>query len=87
VSPARGPPTDWAELVQAHDDRDLFQTSHAELPIIDLSLEIGRELGIVERTVKCHVTAILAKLGAHDRAGAVARGFDLAILEAARERT
>jgi DNA-binding NarL/FixJ family response regulator len=46
--------------------------------------EIGRELGIVERTVKCHVTAILAKLGAHDRAGAVARGFDLGILEIAR---
>ena len=46
--------------------------------------EIGRELGITERTVKCHVTAILAKLGAHDRAGAVARGFDLGILEIAR---
>lgn len=46
--------------------------------------EIGAELGIVERTVKCHVTAILAKLGAHDRAGAVARGFDLGLLEIAR---
>lgn len=46
--------------------------------------QIGRELGIVERTVKCHVTAILAKLGAHDRAEAVARGFELGILETAR---
>lgn len=46
--------------------------------------EIGRELGIVERTVKCHVTAIFAKLGAHDRAGAVARGFDLGILQISR---
>jgi len=25
VSPARGPPTDWGELVQVHDDRDIFQ--------------------------------------------------------------
>ena len=24
VSPARGPPTDWGEIVQAHDDRDIF---------------------------------------------------------------
>jgi hypothetical protein len=24
VSPARGPPTDWGELVQAHDDRNVF---------------------------------------------------------------
>jgi hypothetical protein len=27
VSPARGPPTDWGELVQAHDDRDVFQAT------------------------------------------------------------
>jgi len=27
VSPARGPPTDWGELVQAHDDRNVFQAS------------------------------------------------------------
>ena len=25
VLPVRGPPTDWGELVQAHDDRDVFQ--------------------------------------------------------------
>ena len=24
---ARGPPTDWGELVQVHDDRDVFQAS------------------------------------------------------------
>jgi hypothetical protein len=30
VSPARGPPTDWGELVQAHDDRDVFQASPDE---------------------------------------------------------
>lgn len=45
------------------------------------NLEIGRRLGIAERTVKSHVTAILTKLGAPDRAGAVARGFDLGLLK------
>jgi hypothetical protein len=27
VSPARGPPTDWADLVQVHDDRDVSQAT------------------------------------------------------------
>ena len=36
VSPARGPPTDWVELVQAHDDRAIFQASPDELPAIDI---------------------------------------------------
>jgi len=36
VSPARGPPTDWGELVQGHDDRDIFQASPNELPNIDI---------------------------------------------------
>jgi len=27
VSPARGPPTDWGELIQAHDDRNVFQAT------------------------------------------------------------
>jgi len=36
VSPARGPPTDWGELVQAHDDRDVLQASPDELPVIDI---------------------------------------------------
>jgi hypothetical protein len=36
VSPARGPPTDWAELVQVYDDRAIVQASPDELPAIDL---------------------------------------------------
>jgi hypothetical protein len=36
ISPARGPPTDWAELVQVHDDRDIFQGRIDELPAIDI---------------------------------------------------
>jgi hypothetical protein len=36
VSPARGPPTDWAELVQAHDERDAIQSSPDHVPVIDI---------------------------------------------------
>ena len=36
VSPARGPPTDWGEFVQVHDDRDVLQSSPDELPDIDI---------------------------------------------------
>jgi hypothetical protein len=36
VSPAHGPPTDWGELLQAHDERDVFQASPDELPVIDI---------------------------------------------------
>jgi len=36
LSPARGPPTDWGELVQVHDDREVFQSSPDELPAIDI---------------------------------------------------
>ena len=36
VSPARGPPTDWGELVQVHNECDVTQTSPDELPAIDI---------------------------------------------------
>jgi hypothetical protein len=36
ISPARGPPTDWGELVQCHDDHDVFQSSQDALPVIDV---------------------------------------------------
>jgi DNA-binding NarL/FixJ family response regulator len=48
--------------------------------------EIGRRLGIAERTVKSHITHMLLKLGATDRASAVARGFDLGLLSVSRDR-
>jgi hypothetical protein len=35
VSPARGPPADWGELVEADDERDVFQGRIDELPTID----------------------------------------------------
>ncbi len=36
LAPARGPPIDWGELVQVHDDRAIFQASPDELPVIDI---------------------------------------------------
>ncbi len=36
IAAARGPPTDWDELVQAQDDRDVFQASSDELTAIDI---------------------------------------------------
>ena len=36
LSPARGPPTYWGELVQTHHDRDVFPASPDELPAIDI---------------------------------------------------
>jgi len=36
VSPARGPPTDWGELIQVHDDRAIFQGRIDEPPVIDI---------------------------------------------------
>ncbi len=34
--PARGPPADWGELMQVHDDRNVFPASPDELPVIDI---------------------------------------------------
>ena len=45
------------------------------------TLEIGHRLGIAERTAKPHVMAMLVTINALDRAGAVARGFDLGLLQ------
>jgi len=45
--------------------------------------EIASLLGISERTARAHVSAILAALGAADRAQAVALGFELGILRPA----
>ena len=41
---------------------------------------IAQLLGISERTVRWHMTCILEKLNASDRAQAVARGFELGLL-------
>lgn len=49
--------------------------------------EIGRLLGISERTARAHVAAIMEALDAPDRAGAVAKGFDLGLLRVGSSAT
>jgi len=43
--------------------------------------EIGRLLGISERTARAHMGTILEKRHVSDRAAAVARGFETGILK------
>lgn len=43
--------------------------------------EIGRLLGISERTVRAHMEVLMRKLDASDRASAVARGFETGLLK------
>jgi len=60
--------------------------SHREAEVLGLvrqgfsNVEIAALLGISERTVRAHVSAILETLGAADRAQAVALGFERGIL-------
>lgn len=60
--------------------------SHRELEVLGLvrqgftNAEIGRLLGISERTTRWHMSSIMEKLNASDRAQAVARGFELGLL-------
>jgi DNA-binding NarL/FixJ family response regulator len=60
--------------------------SHRELEVLGLvrqgftNAEIGRLIGISERTTRWHVAAIMEKLGAAGRAQAVARGFETGLL-------
>jgi DNA-binding NarL/FixJ family response regulator len=66
--------------------------SQREIEVLSLnrqgfsSDEIARLLGISERTVRAHVTAILAALSAADRAQAVAIGFELGLLKLASQK-
>jgi DNA-binding NarL/FixJ family response regulator len=61
--------------------------SHRELEVLGLvrqgfgNDEIARLLGISERTVRAHMTAILATLNAADRAQAVAIAYDLGLFK------
>jgi len=56
---------------------------NATLALIRLKCRLSPSirLGISERTVRAHVTALLANLNAADRDQAVARGFELGLLK------
>ena len=77
----RGGPAPHAEPLSA---RELTVLKLMRLG--ESNAEIGRQLGIAERTVKSHITHMLLKLGATDRASAVARGFELGLLSVSRDR-
>ena len=68
-------------LVESGDDSAPARLSERELEVVGLlakgmtNKDIARELFISQATVKSHVENILRKLGAADRAGAVAEGF------------
>lgn len=87
--------TEWMQrgTPQPPHDRivgaDTFGISSRELEVLGFvrngysNAEIGRMLGITERTVKAHVKALCDKLDAADRAEAVAKGFDRGLLKTA----
>lgn len=79
--------------VSEHVARLLANNSHRavlsrrELEVLGLvrqgftNAEVGRVLGISERTAKAHVAALLVKLEAADRTEAVTRGFERGFLK------
>lgn len=79
-----------SEVVQkklAEDDASGHLTMR-EIEVLELvrqgftNNEIGRLLGVSERTARAHIGHIKEKLHASDRAAAVARGFESGILKA-----
>jgi two-component system NarL family response regulator len=82
---ARGIRRGLAAVVEARGEN----LSPRELEVLRLlrdgcdTIAIAESLGITSRTVKFHVRAIRDKLGADDRAGAIAKAFDLGLLRPA----
>lgn len=69
------------------EEDDHGHLSRREIEVLSLvrqgftNAEIGRLLGISERTSRSHLEVIMRKLGAADRAAAVARGFETGLLK------
>lgn len=74
-----------AKMIAA--SKETGEISRREVEVLELvrqgftNVEIGRLLGISERTAKFHVANLLVKLQASDRAEAVARGFERGLLK------
>lgn len=80
----RIPPEVAAELAQHVADDDLTPREIEVLRLIaagNANKQIADQLSIGEATVKSHVTNILSKLGANDRAHAVTIGLKRGIIE------
>ena len=80
----RIPPEVAAELAEHATDEALSSREIAVLRLIaagNANKEIAAQLSIAEDTVKCHVTNILAKLGANDRTHAVTLALKRGIIE------
>jgi DNA-binding NarL/FixJ family response regulator len=80
----RIPPEIAAELAQHVTDDDLTPREIDVLRLIaagNANKQIADQLSIGEATVKSHVTNILSKLGANDRAHAVTIGLKRGIIE------
>lgn len=79
-----GVSTSAAPLQPARQDGPL---SPRELEVLHLlrdgltTASIATTLGITHRTVKFHIAAILEKLNAADRMGAIVKAFDLGLLQ------
>jgi DNA-binding NarL/FixJ family response regulator len=76
-----------AELERLLEEQDgVVALTPREIEVLQLlrkgmsNPDIGFFLGITPRTAKAHVAAILQKLGAQDRAEAVAKGFEQRLL-------
>jgi hypothetical protein len=53
ISPARGPPTDWGDLVQVHDDRDVCQASDRRAASGRLRGRRRQSSRLPQRTLRC----------------------------------
>lgn len=80
----RIPPEIAAELAEHAADDELSRREIDVLQLIAIgnsNKEIGEHLSIGENTVKSHVTSVLSKLGANDRAHAVTIGLKRGIID------
>jgi len=80
----RIPPEIAAELAEHATDDALTEREIAVLRLVssgNSNKEIAERLSVVEATVKSHVTSILSKLGANDRAHAVTIGLQRGIIQ------
>ena len=76
-----------AEVAMRVGERMLAQLSPREIEVLQLlgrglsNKEIGAQLGVVEGTVKIHITSIFGKLGVADRTQALIEAIKRGIVE------